>query len=177
MWDVKATRSSLAADLRALGVRPGMVLMVHASLRAVGPVTGGANVVVQAILDTLAPGGTLLAYVDFERFYEDDDDEIPAFDVRTARAARDHGVLHEVLRTWPGALRSAHPDAGVVAVGERAEWLVGEHPFLYGYGEGSPFDRALQAGAQDNFAPPRGASRADPQQARPHLPPSAGRPG
>jgi aminoglycoside 3-N-acetyltransferase len=86
-----------------------------------------------------------VAYVDFERFYEDDDAEIPVFDKRIARAARDHGVLHETLRTWPGALRSAHPDAGVVALGRLAEWLVGEHPFQYGYGAGSPFERAVQA--------------------------------
>lgn len=148
MSRVKATRSSLAADLRRLGVGPGAVLMVHASLRAIGPVTGGATVVVQALLDTVEPDGTLLAYVDFEPFFDDDDPEIPAFDPSTARAARDHGVLHEVLRTWPGAVRSAHPDAGVVALGHRAEWFVREHPFRYGYGEGSPFDRALQAHAQ-----------------------------
>jgi aminoglycoside 3-N-acetyltransferase len=142
---VNATRSSLTEDLRRMGVAPGAVLMVHASLRAIGRVTGGAAVVVQALLDAVGPAGTIVAYVDFERFYEDGDAEIPVFDKQTARAARDHGVLHETLRTWPGALRSAHPDAGVVALGRLAEWLVGEHPFQYGYGEGSPFERAVQA--------------------------------
>ena len=119
--------------------------MVHASLRAIGQVTGGASVVVQALLDAVGPAGTIVAYVDFERFYEDGDAEIPVFDKRIARAARDHGVLHETLRTWPGAVRSAHPDAGVVAIGRLAEWVVCEHPFRYGYGEGSPFERAVQA--------------------------------
>lgn len=118
--------------------------MVHASLRSVGPVIGGANVVVQALLGAVGPTGTILAYVDFEPFYEEGDAEIPVFDKRIASAARDHGVLHETLRTWPGALRSDHPDAGVVAIGYHAEWLVSEHPFQYGYGEGSPFERALQ---------------------------------
>jgi aminoglycoside 3-N-acetyltransferase len=122
--------------------------MVHASVRSIGPVTGGANVIIQALLDTIGPTGTIVAYVDFERFYEDTDDEVPVFDKRIARAALDHGVLHEVLRTWPGALRSDHPDAGVVAIGRLAEWITCEHPFQYGYGEGSPFDRALQANVQ-----------------------------
>jgi aminoglycoside 3-N-acetyltransferase len=45
-------------------------------------------------------------------------------------------------------LRSDHPDAGVVAIGRLAEWITSEHPFQYGYGEGSPFDRALQANVQ-----------------------------
>lgn len=122
--------------------------MVHASVRAVGPVTGGANVIVQALLDAIGPDGTILAYVDFEPFYEDHDVEVPVFDKRIARAARDHGVLHEILRTWPGAFRSDHPDAGVVAIGRRAAWMTSEHPFHYGYGEGSPYDKALQANVQ-----------------------------
>lgn len=119
--------------------------MVHASLRSLGRVIGGASTVVQAMLDAIGPEGTILAYVDFEPFYDDGDAEIPVFDKRIAPAARDHGVLHETLRTWPGALRSDHPDAGVVALGRRAEWLVHKHPFQYGYGEGSPFERAIEA--------------------------------
>lgn len=142
---MSATRLSLIADLQRLGVRPGDVLMVHASLRTLGPVVGGAAVVVHALLDAVGPDGTLVAYVDFEPFFEDDDEEIPAFDGRIASAARDHGVLHEVLRTWPGALRSPHPDAGVVTIGRLAEWLVREHPFHYGYGPGTPFARAVEA--------------------------------
>ena len=140
------TRSSLYADLVRLGVRSRDILMVHASLRAVGPVTGGANVIVQALLDTIGPDGTLTAYVDFEPFYEDGDEiEIPVFDKRIARAARDHGVLHETMRTSPGALRSDHPDAGVVAIGALAGWIVADHTFCYGYGEGSPFEKIVQA--------------------------------
>jgi aminoglycoside 3-N-acetyltransferase len=123
--------------------------MVHASVRSVGTVTGGANVIVQALLDAVGPGGTLTAYVDFEPFYTDEDEvEIPVFDKRIAHAARDHGVLHETIRTWPGALRSDHPDAGVVAIGAKAEWITANHPFRYGYGRGSPFDRIVQAGGR-----------------------------
>jgi len=43
------------------------------------------------------------------------------------------------------AFRSDHPDAGVVAVGALAPWITGEHPFAYGYGESSPFEKILQA--------------------------------
>ncbi|MGH9628765.1 MAG: aminoglycoside 3-N-acetyltransferase [Bryobacteraceae bacterium] len=141
-----ATRTSLFADLQRIGVAHGDIVMVHASLRLVGAVTGGASVIVQSLLDTIGPAGTLAAYVDYEPFYTDgDEDEVPVFDKRIARAALDHGVLHETIRTWPGALRSDHPDAGVVAIGALAEWIVADHPFQYGYGEGSPFDRILQA--------------------------------
>lgn len=140
-----ATRSSLTRDLWQLGVAPGAIVMVHASVRAVGPVVGGANTIVQALLDAVGDDGTIVAYVDFEPFYHAGDPEVPVFDKRVARAARDHGVLDETLRTWPGALRSDHPDAGVVAVGHRAAWIVDEHPFQYGYGERSPFERVVGA--------------------------------
>ncbi len=140
-----ATRSTLRADLAQLGVSAGDVLMVHASLRAVGPVIGGANTVVQALRDAVGPEGTLVAYVDFEPFYEDDEPDPPVFDKRTASAARDHGILHEVLRNWPGTLRSDHPDAGVVALGAHAAALTADHPFQYGYGPGTPLARVVEA--------------------------------
>jgi aminoglycoside 3-N-acetyltransferase len=100
---------------------------------------------VQALLDAIGPHGTLVAYVDYEPFHDEDDIEIPVFDKRIAHAARDHGILHETIRTWPGALRSDHPDAGVVAIGALAESITQDHPFAYGYGTGSPFDKVLSA--------------------------------
>ena len=143
-------RQHLHQDLVTLGVRPGDLVMVHASLRAVGPILGGVNALIQALFDAIGKQGTLAAYVDFEPFFDEGDDPaaIPVFDKRTAHAARDHGILHETLRNWPGALRSDHPDAGCIAIGPRAEWLTAGHPFQYGYGEGSPLEKIVQAGGR-----------------------------
>ncbi|MBS1832970.1 MAG: aminoglycoside 3-N-acetyltransferase [Acidobacteria bacterium] len=139
------TYDSITGDLRRLGIAPGDVVMAHASVRKLGPVIGGVNTVIRALLDAVGPHGTLLAYVDFERFFEDEQvDLMPVFDKRIAQAARDHGVLHETMRTWPGAIRSDHPDAGMLAIGAKAEWLTADHPFQYGYGPGSPLDKFLQ---------------------------------
>ncbi|MFN7939067.1 MAG: aminoglycoside 3-N-acetyltransferase [Bryobacteraceae bacterium] len=141
---MKATRVSLRRDLEKLGVRQGDLLMVHSSVRSAGPIVGGVNTLIHALFDAIGPRGTLAAYVDFEPFFEDDDEaDIPVFDKRTAHAARDHGVLHETLRNWPGAQRSDHPDAGVIAIGAMAEEIVAPHPFQYGYGPGTPFERIL----------------------------------
>lgn len=139
------TYDTITGDLRRLGIVPGDVLMVHASMRTVGPVIGGVNTVIRALLDSIGATGTLLAYVDFEPFFEDDEvDLMPMFDKRTAQAARDHGILHEAIRTWPGAVRSDHPDAGFCAIGAKADWLTADHQFQYGYGPGSPLDKFLQ---------------------------------
>src|SRR5262249_56618803 len=54
------TRATLAADLAALPVRHGDVLLVHSSLRSLRWVCGGAVAVVQALLDVLGSECTLV---------------------------------------------------------------------------------------------------------------------
>lgn len=44
------TRTSLVHDLRALGLCPGVTVLLHASLRCVGWVCGGAPTVVRAAI-------------------------------------------------------------------------------------------------------------------------------
>ncbi len=55
-------RARLADDLRALGVSPGGLLMVHARISALGWVIGGSGAVARALLDALGPDGTPMAY-------------------------------------------------------------------------------------------------------------------
>ena len=55
-----ATVESLQTDLRALGVRPGMVVLVHSSLSAMGWVCGGSVAVVIALQEVLGSTGTLV---------------------------------------------------------------------------------------------------------------------
>lgn len=122
------TRSMLARDLRQLGVAVGDTVMVHASVKAIGWVVGGPDVVIQALLDSLGVEGTLMMLVSWEdspyelaewpkgvqRAYLE---ECPPFDAAKSRAYRKWGILTEYLRTWPGAFRSNHPDASFAAVG------------------------------------------------------------
>lgn len=154
-----ATRSGLAADLATLGVRPGAVLMVHAGVKALGPVLGGVETVVAALREALGPAGTLVAYAGFYDDYEEQldvdgrcpaalRDQVPAFDPVASRANPDHGLLPEAIRTTPGALRSANPGASLTALGARADWLTASHPQDYGYGPGTPFARLVEAEGQ-----------------------------
>jgi len=149
------TRTQLREELRRLGVGAGDLVMVHAGIRSLGPVLGGVNTVVQALLDAVGDRGTLMAYMDWEMGAEPEDfederlrEEIPTFDKRIARASRDHGILAETIRTWPGAVRSDHPDAGVAAIGARAEWICADHPLQYGYGPGSPLHKLAESGGK-----------------------------
>lgn len=128
-------------ELIALGVRPGGVLVVHARMSALGWVEGGETHVVEELLATLGPDGTLVAYVSWADF-----DAGIAFDPDTARSALDHGRVPERIRTWPGAVRSSNPEAGVAAIGPRADWICAPHDD--GYGPASPFARIVEADGQ-----------------------------
>ena len=57
---VPGTVATLCTELEAIGVKPGMVLLVHSSLSALGWVCGGAVAVIHALLQTLGESGTLI---------------------------------------------------------------------------------------------------------------------
>jgi aminoglycoside 3-N-acetyltransferase len=153
------TRSRLAADLRERGLREGGIVMVHTRMSALGWVVGGSETVVRALLDAVGRDGTVAAYAGWEEHVYRPEErpaehrdaylaEPPVFDVATAEAVREHGRIPERLRTWPGAERSDHPEASVVAVGPRAAWLTAEHPGDDAYGPGTPFARLVEADGQ-----------------------------
>lgn len=148
------THSQLVRDFKSLGVLPGQVIMLHASVKAVGKVIGGPNVILQALLDVLTPDGTLMMYAgwdDIPDFILDLPPEIrqvyydehPAFDPATAHAARGYGILVEFLRTFPGTQRSHNPEVSMIALGKHAKWLTQDHPMNYGYGLDSPLAKLV----------------------------------
>jgi len=153
------TETQLVKDLQGLGLKPGDTVMLHASVKAVGWIVGGPDVIIQAILDVIGPQGTLMMYAGWEEapyltiaLEEGRGEaylaECPAFDPERSRANRKWSILTEYLRTWPGARRSDHPEASVVAVGAKAAWLTKDHPLHYPYGPGSPFAKLCEAGGK-----------------------------
>ena len=65
------SRQRLSADLRALGIAPGDVVMAHASVKAVGEVAGGPDEIHLAIKDALTKEGTLLMYAGCPRYVDE----------------------------------------------------------------------------------------------------------
>jgi aminoglycoside 3-N-acetyltransferase len=109
-------------DLLALGVRPGGVLLVHSSLRALGSVPGGAETVIQALLAALGESGTLLMPA---LSYEHVTPEKPHFDL--LKTPSNVGLIPETFRLRPGTRRSVHPTHSVCAVGPLAAELLDLH--------------------------------------------------
>ena len=151
------TRQSLAQQFQAVGVRPADVLLIHSSLRSLGWVSGGALAVVQALLDVLGPHGTLVAPSQTannrdpstwlpappEEWWPIIRESLPGFDPdRTPSVGV--GAIAEQIRTWPGAVRSGHPQTSFAAIGARAAELMREHRTECHLGEESPL-AALEA--------------------------------
>jgi aminoglycoside N3'-acetyltransferase len=149
----------LTADLRRIGVNTGDLLMVHASLRAIGPVDGGADGVLDALDAATSPGGTLfmnlsarddLGWVN-ERPEADRVDLLrhaEPFDRFVTPADPDVGVLAEVFRTRPRTIVSDHPEGRFGASGPLAHTLVDDVPWDDYYGPGSPLERFVHAGGR-----------------------------
>jgi aminoglycoside 3-N-acetyltransferase len=133
------TIASLEAQLSQIGIQQSDNVMIHASLRKLGPVENRGNGLIQALINTVSPSGTLLAYADFEPT-----NEIPFFDPTRSPARPDYGVFTELLRNWPNAARSKNPGASMVAVGALAESICTAHPLNYGYGPGSPLAKLVE---------------------------------
>lgn len=153
--DSLITPASLSGELVRLGVRPGMLLNVHSAMSELGFVVGGAQTVVDGLLDALGPDGTLMMPSHSaqlsnpgnwqnppapEAWWQTIRDEMPAYDpLRTP--TRNMGAVAELFRTYPDALRSAHPQTSHAASGPLAAMVVAEHPLDCLFGEASPIGK------------------------------------
>ena len=146
------SRVELAEGFRRLGVVAGETVMLHASVRAVGPVAGGPDQIHLALKDALTDAGTLLMDASCPEHYDEVGrghltadqerellEKLPAFDASTARSARDNGSLVELLRTWPGSRVNDHV-ARFVVWGRQADELVAEPPWDFAFGRGSALE-------------------------------------
>jgi aminoglycoside 3-N-acetyltransferase len=140
--------SRLVDDLLALGVRPGGVLLVHASLKALGPVDGGPAAVCAGLAQAVGPEGTvLMPTLSYDLAHQPD----PVFD--QARTPSVVGALTEFYRAQPGVRRSLHPTHSVAGQGPAFAALVAGHlDDATPCGPRSPFHRLLfRADAQVLF--------------------------
>ena len=155
---------SLVADLRRLGVRPGQDLLVHSSLRTIGPVDGGAATVLAALREAAGPlativvpthttgnsrsspafragttgldAGGLAGYIG----------RMPGFDPVATPSSR-MGAFAEYVRTRAGAERSSHPQTSFAAIGPQAAACVSGHRLDCHLGESSPIGWLHRRGA------------------------------
>lgn len=116
------TKMQLVEAFRIAGVDQGDLVLVHSSLRKLGPVEGGADSVIDALLESVAPCGTVAVPTHTWKVVNEAQ---PVF--HQAYTPSNVGVLTNVFRARPDALRSLHPTHSVAAIGPRAAAFVKDH--------------------------------------------------
>lgn len=138
------TKADVVTGIRQLGLRNADTIMAHSSLSAFGWVDGGAQTVINGLLEALAPDGTLclptLCQRDLARRFE-------LWDIEKSES--DVGRITEVFRLMPGVIRSDHPTHSVAAYGPSAREITAGHTNASGrpspwkssaFGYGSPWE-------------------------------------
>jgi aminoglycoside 3-N-acetyltransferase len=159
----RVTRADISRGLAELGVRPGAVVVAHASLSALGTVVGGEHSVCLALADAVGSTGTVVmpgfspqlvhpAAWRPERLAGADADALaaamPPFDPASTPVAATIGAVAQCLRATPGTERSPHPHTSFLARGPRAAAIVAAHPLRYRLSSLGPLGQLWKAGAQ-----------------------------
>lgn len=133
------SRDEITEQIRALGVQPGGVLVVHTAFSKVAPVEGGSRGLIEALLNALGPAGTLVMPC-----MADDDDH--PFDPKTSPCFA-MGVVADTFWRMEGVLRSDSPHA-FAATGPRAAEITAAHPVDVPHGLDSPVGRVYKLDGQ-----------------------------
>lgn len=148
------TKKSLALDFSRLGLRAGMIVMVHSSLGKTGWTVGGPVSVIRALLEVLGADGTLVMPAESpcvadpidwndrrvkDEWHDTIREHLPVFDPLTTPTSM--GAIPEAFRTYPGTKRSNHPLVSVCANGRYAGKITEEHSLAFCEGRGTPFEK------------------------------------
>jgi aminoglycoside 3-N-acetyltransferase len=139
-------KNDLVVLLSGLGLHNGDHVMVHSSLKSLGYVEGGADAVIDAILEVVGQAGTLFVPTNtFQGYVTSFLRSVHEVDLRVAPSAT--GLISETVRLRTGSARSIHPSHPVCAIGGKARELLGEHHLGNSpMGERSPYGRLARLG-------------------------------
>ena len=148
-------KSEIADALRTIGLERGDSVIVHTSLGKIGYVCGGAQVVIEALIETVGEEGTIMMptqswknldpetgvhwdadKTDWDRIREN----WPAYN-KAITPTNTMGAVAEMFRSWPGAVRSDHPSRSFAAWGRNAEYLTKNHDLSDIFGDTSPIGK------------------------------------
>jgi len=132
------SKQDIVNGLRELGLAAGDTVVVHSALSSFGEVDGGADTVVDALLEVLGAKGTLL---------------VPTFNFEPG--VFDHaatpsivGKITEAVRARPNAIRSNHPTHSVTGIGPLTETVIEDHEKVDPFARGSALWKAVQVGGK-----------------------------
>lgn len=162
MRNIKEKKIVLKEDLirgfKEIGVKEGQQIIVHTSLRSLGFVCGGAQIVIEALLEAVGKEGTIMMPTQSWKNLDPDSgvhweepkewwqairDNWPAYD-KDITPTNTMGAVAEMFRKWPEAKRSDHPARSFAALGKNADFLIKDHDLSNIFGKNSPIEKLYQ---------------------------------
>lgn len=115
------TKEALKTQMKEMGLKETDAVMVHASMKSMGDVDGGADTVLDAFMEYLAKG----LFMTPAHTWKQMSAEYSVFDPKTEPACV--GIIPNLFLKRPGVVRSLHPTHSVAAIGQGAtEYVAGE---------------------------------------------------
>ncbi|MDO3660974.1 aminoglycoside N(3)-acetyltransferase [Bacillus sp. C28GYM-DRY-1] len=153
------TRQSIAEDLKALGLKKGMTVLVHSSLSSIGWVNGGEIAVIQSLMDVVTEEGTIVMPSQSVELSDPSEWQnppvqrewwnlirktMPAYSADYTPTTSAMGRIAEVFRKFPGVIRSSHPNYSFTAWGKGKNQILDCQSLHFGLGEQSPLGKLYQ---------------------------------
>lgn len=148
-------KRDIKSGLKEIGLQEGDVVMVHTSLKSMGYVCGGAQTVIEVLIETVGESGTIMMPTQSWKNLDPDTgvhwdvektewqlirEYWPAYD-KNLTPTNTMGAVAEMFRQIPGSIRSDHPARSVCAYGKHAAYLVENHDLTDIFGETSPIGK------------------------------------
>jgi len=130
------TKEQLKEHLAGMGLKPSDAVMVHSSMKAIGPVEGGADTVLDALMEYFSEGLLMLPTHTWATTKKDQS----VYDPQTEPACI--GLLPNLFMKRTGVIRSLHPTHSIAACGrDAANFLAGEEDAQSPCAPGGAWDR------------------------------------
>ncbi len=113
------TKEELVTGFKNIGLAEGDIVLVHSALRKLGPVEGGAETIIDALLQVVGENGTVAVPTHTWKVVSG---EQPVF--HQTLTPSNVGALTNIFRLRHGAIRGLHPTHSIAAIGTRASELV-----------------------------------------------------
>lgn len=140
---MSVTRRQISNGLRRVGLRAGMRLMVHSSLRSFGRVEGGAQTVIDALQEVVTPAGTIMM-PSFNHGSIFEPGEPGIYDPLTTLTT--NGLIPQLFWQCPGVYRSLNPTHAFACWGKDARSYLENHHRTLTLGPDSPLGLLAQDG-------------------------------
>ena len=118
------TENDIFFALNSLGIKHGQTIIMHSSLSSIGHVNGGADALINCLIQILGSTGTLVVPT-FTGNETLSPANPPVFNIDETKCWT--GIIPETLRKRSDAKRSVHPTHSVASIGYKSEYLTDDH--------------------------------------------------